>query len=234
MCSQPLAGEGTKSGVSAWDLKPNQLYSQSIFKIHYTDASGGVSFRMVMRISSSDRFEMSISDTFGRKLWDIEFESETVKLLDHKRHQYCTSYERDILSFLALEPLGVEKLPLILFGRLPTRPKIDIELSLLGQTFHDTSGRKWSIRGEGDAPSAWALWGAERPEIWWTRHGKVGILSRRDGTQIRWENASVEALAVPLKGLNVPDTYQRRACDEADLSQLREDQLASPGSWPER
>ena len=234
VCAQSFANMEALAPVTAWSLKPSQQPSQSIFKVHYADSGGGVSFRLVMRVDSAERFEVSTFDTFGRKLWDFEVANDRITMLDHKTLEYCASNEGDLINFLALEPLRLKTLPLILFGRLPVPPSTDLELSSSRQTFHDASGQEWSARGEGADPDAWTLWGAERPEIWWTRHGKSGILSRRDGIQIRWEIASLEALSYQIQDLKIPETYERRDCDAADLSQFRQDQPASPNPGEQR
>lgn len=234
VCVQAIASVEVGGDVSAWSLKSDQLPSQSIFKMHYADTSGGVNFRLVMRVASPEHFMVSTTDTFGRRLWNFEFANGRVTMVDHRTLEYCASDSGNIPGFLALELLSLESLPLILFGRLPARPSLEFELSPLGQKFRDHSGRKWSVRGAGDDPDAWTLWGSERPEIWWTRNGEIGILSRRNGTQIRWKMTSLEALSTRIRSIEIPETYAWRACDDADLSQFREDQPTSSGLGTQR
>jgi hypothetical protein len=220
--------------LEPWALKPDQVPSQSIFKLHYADPSRGGSLRLVMRLAGANHYELSTSDTFGRQLWDLELRNTDVMILDHKTHEFCSTDDATVLSLLALKPLSLESLPLVLFGRLPAQPAEDLELSSTSQVFHDTLGQKWSVRGQESDPEAWTLWDIDRPQLWWIRHGKGGILSGRNGTQIRWEVASVEPLAHQIESLTIPETYLRRPCDDADLSQFREDQSAPSGVGTQR
>ncbi|MGB5295696.1 MAG: hypothetical protein WBP34_12140, partial [Thermoanaerobaculia bacterium] len=66
-------------------------------------------------------------------------------------------------------------------------------------------------------PTSWVLWEESRPALWWSRQGEVGVLSHRQGIQIRWREIVNEPLQSPLVDLQVPSGYESLECHTRDL-----------------
>jgi hypothetical protein len=186
-------------------------------------------------MQSGGFFQLATADSLGRPLWSLQFEDTSTLFLDHRQQVYCLS-ESDIrLGEVTLEMFPLSSVPRLLLGLLP------VELSGGAQRgesteYQDAQGRRWSVRtaGEDDDIAAWTLWVAESPTLWWTRQGKGGILSHRDGSQFRWRQVVEEAMESNLSRLTPPESFRQISCHAYDLPEFRQDQPASPGDGAAR
>jgi hypothetical protein len=200
------------------DLDGERSDKQYLFQVRYSGPEGEGSLRLVLRLLEPESYQLMAADTLGRARWSLQ-------------KTYCEGGDDLRLGEQSLVLLPVSVLPRLLLNELPMAAS-DIESVEGSAEFRQSDERRWSIRREGGELSAWTLWISEEPTLWWTRHGKGGILSHRDGSQFRWRLVVVEPLAIGLSDLAVPTDYLQIRCDEYDLPEFRQDQSAPPGVGP--
>ena len=201
---------------------------QHLFKVHYDGPQGSGSLRLVLRTQADGLFQITTADTLGRPLWSVEAGDSSTVFLDHRQQIYCLGEDEVRLREVTLEMFPLPAVPRLLLGQLP----VDLtEVSGEGESaeYRDTHGRRWSVRTESDRPVAWTLWVTDAPTLWWTREGKGGILSHRDGSQFRWRQVVDEATESKLRPLAPPESFRQVSCDAYDLPEFRQDQPAPPG-----
>jgi hypothetical protein len=100
-------------------------------------------------------------------------------------------------------------LPAILLGAIPAEPAAgaaepidarDVEL-------RDAAGRRWTAVVEEGAVASWTLWEDGTALWWWRRQGRGGILSQRQGRQLRWQEVIAEPLRGELPPPSIPSGY---------------------------
>jgi hypothetical protein len=103
----------------------------------------------------------------------------------------------------------------MLLGVLPARPPEpgaaaagDGEIEV-----PDAAGRRWRATLAGGRVTAWTVAEGDQPVWWWRRQGKGGILSQRQGRQLRWQEVVAEPLRGELSPRAIPAGY-RESCDE--------------------
>jgi len=208
---------------------------QHLFRVHYAGPQGSGSLRLILRLQSVDFFELATADSLGRPLWTLQLADAFTIFLDHREQIFCVS-EADIrLGEVTLEMFPLTSVPRLLLGMLP------IELGEGTQRgasteYRDDQDRRWSVRtaGDEDEIAAWTLWVADAPTLWWTRQGKGGILSHRDGSQFRWRQVVEEPMQSNLSRLAPPGSFRQISCDAYDLPEFRQDQSAPPGDGASR
>jgi len=201
---------------------------QHLFRVRYSGSEGSGSLRLVLKMQNESRFQMTASDTLGRPLWSAEVDAGQTVFLDHRQKVYCVSQEELRLREVTLEMFSLTAISRLLLGRLP----IDLDSGLVpGESteYRDEQDRRWSMRTEVDGIAAWTLWVEDVPTLWWTRQGKGGILSHRDGSQFRWRQVVEEPTGSELTALEPPASYRQVSCHEYDLPEFRQDQSAPPG-----
>jgi hypothetical protein len=187
--SQGAAGE-------PWVLPAAALGTQRLFRGSYDGPEGDGSFRATLRLASRDRFELVLADRLGRALGSLHVEGSRQRWVDHRRAIYCTEATGIALPGLGNLPLQPEALPPLLLGLLP-EPPADPPSGTVALDYLDRLGRRWTAELEEGAPRSWSLWDGTSPLWWWRSAPRGGLLSHREGRQLRWQEVVVE----PLPGL---------------------------------
>ena len=165
-------------------------------------------------------YSLSVSDTFGRSMWDLRVDPGRSYLIDHRRDAFC---EVDSIMPLPGNTLGLfplEALPALLLGRLPVTPITQIEDDDGRIEFRDELGRRWTAEWKDSELNSWTLWLEEEPRVWWARQPKGGILSNRSGGQIRWRQTLEEILQDDYQDPKLPAEYEEIECNESDLPEF--------------
>lgn len=192
---------------------------QGLFRLRYSGIDGRGRVRLALRSSAGDRFQLTASDTFGRRLWSFESNDGKSLLLDHRAAEYCHLGGEIVVRAVALSELPVSTLPRVLSGDLPLAPPADVELPLDGEIeFRARDGRQWSARYRDGTLATWTLWRDGSPLVWWQRSGEGGVLSHLDGAQVLWKTVTLERSTEDLPPLEVPAGYAAGTCDGDDLS----------------
>ncbi len=183
--------------------------------MRYDGDRGSGALRLILKLESRHRYRIETKDRFGRGLWRIEFGPEQTVLVDDRQNTYCESHEGVRIPEIALESLPLEELPAILLGRLPG------DLGPLSKPgwYRDSQGRRWTASGGSSQPDSWTVWQAGEPWLWWGRDEQgEGVLSHRDGSQLRWRHVAGEPLVEGLVELRLEPRYEQVACDEWSVS----------------
>jgi hypothetical protein len=201
--------------AAPWDLPLRAFPSQRLFQGSYEGPEGGGSFRATLRLQSPDRFRLDAADRLGRLLWSIGVEGGQAWWVDHHRSTWCPDLSRLTLPALGSVPLPATALPAIMLGALPVtltaepgRPNRDRQLGPV-----DVAGGRWSATLVEGRPVDWTVADGQGPLWWWRRQGRGGILSQRQGRQLRWQETVVEPLRGELPPLQLPRGYAE-TCDD--------------------
>ena len=200
-----------------WTLATRDLGTQNLFRVRYGGPKRDGGLRLVLRLDSSDRFQLVASDILGRALWSMELFDQQVLLVDHSAKTYCVAGKELALPEVALDPLPVRALPRVLLGYLPVEVGADSMTADARFDHTDPDNRRWTGRLEAGTPSSWMLWQGEQPVLWWTRQDKGGVLSHHEGVQFRWRTVVREPLESGFERLAAPGGYTKAACYEPDL-----------------
>jgi hypothetical protein len=180
-----------------WEIPPSALGTQRLYRAAYAGPEGDGSFRATLRLLTAERFDLRVVDRLGRALWTLRVEGADGWWLDHRRDVACRDLALLELPGLGDGPVDARGLPPLLLGRLPAAGEA-APAAVAGELeLRDAQGRRWSVALAEGQPDRWALWDAEGPVWWWSRDGRGGVLSGREGRQLRWQEAVVE----PLGGL---------------------------------
>jgi hypothetical protein len=198
-------------------LAPRDLGTQNLFRVRYGGPKRDGGLRLILRLDTSDRFQLVASDILGRALWSLELYDQQVLLVDHSEKTYCVAGKELALPEVTLDPLPVGALPNVLLGYLPVAVIADAVTEDAQFDFTDADKRRWTGSIEAGKPSSWMLWEGEQPVLWWTRQDNGGILSHRQGVQLRWKSVVREPLDGGLERLTVPGGYAKVACYESHL-----------------
>ncbi len=218
-----------EAGIADFDSELSD--KQYLFQVRYTGPEGAGSLRLVLRVHEATSFQLLAADTLGRARWSLQLRQGRTLLLDHRQETYCEGGDDLRLGEQSLVLLPISVLPRLLLNELPLASP-DLEAVEGSAEFEENDERRWSIRREDGELSAWTLWLSDEPTLWWTRQGKGGILSHRDGSQFRWRLVVAEPLATGMSDLAVPTDYLQIRCDEYDLPEFRQGQFAPPGVGP--
>ncbi|MGB6362116.1 MAG: hypothetical protein WBG64_05545, partial [Thermoanaerobaculia bacterium] len=167
--------------AATWVLAARDLGTQNLFRVRYGGAKGAGGLRLILRLDTSDRFQLVASDVLGRAVWSMELYDRQVLLVNHAEKTYCLAGMELTLPEVALDPLPVRTLPKVLLGYLPVAVGADSVTDDARFDFTDPNQRRWTGSFEAGKPSSWMLWEGEQPLVWWTRQDKGGILSHREG-----------------------------------------------------
>ena len=217
-------------GTESQSSQDGQLSGrQYLFNIRYSGPQGDGSLRLILRLPGPRLFQLLAADTLGRARWSLELREGRTLLLDHRQKTFCESAGDLSLAEQGLALLPVESLPKLLLGELPV-DSVDYDAATDVSEVRESEARRWSLRREDQVLKAWTLWVEDEPTLWWTRQGKGGILSHRDGSQFRWRRVVEEPLASLMPDLERPADYDRVHCDAYDVPELHQDQPAPPGA----
>ncbi len=233
-CAQRLATppRATASAVE-WTLPGRLVGAQHLFRLAAAGAGEAGHGRLALILPASDRYQLRASDALGRAVWSLEVGAQRLLLLDARGRRYCRQEGSLAVPSLDLGVLPLESLPAVLLGYLPVPPPSG-ETEAKALDWRDAGGRRWTAQGGDGAPASWTLWRHDRPLAWWTRQADGGILSHRNGTQMRWRKVLSEPLAGPPATLTPPAAYRETSCAELHLPELREGQSPPAGGGPAR
>lgn len=211
------AGEAPAQAAvgAAWDLPAGAVPSQRLYQGSYEGPEGGGAFRATLRLAAADRFRLDAADRLGRPLWTVGVDGSAAWWVDHHVGVWCPDLSRLALPGFGRGPMPATALPALLLGALPVRPAQAAAPNQGVNTVEvtDDAGRRWQATIEGGRVNAWSVAEGEQPLWWWRRQGKGGILSQRNGRQLRWQEVVVEPLRGELPPRAVPAEY-RESCDE--------------------
>jgi hypothetical protein len=216
-----------------WVVPERLVGTQHLFRVTLSGQGAGGNGRLSLVLAAPDRYQLKAADAFGRGLWSFEFSPAGWLFVDAGRQLYCRGSGAPALPEVDLGVLPPEGLPALLLGFLPVPPATLYE-SAATLDWLDASGRRWTARRDHTRTVAWTLWQDERPLAWWTRVEDGGILSHRNGLQLRWREVAGEPVPGPVAALAPPMGYQETSCDELDLPELRQDQSPSAGRGASR
>jgi hypothetical protein len=195
--SPPRAGGDV--APAAGELPAEALGTQRLYRAAYGGPEGDGSFRATLRLVAPERFDLRIADRLGRPLWTLRVEGAGGWWQDHRREVACRDLGALVLPGLAGAPVEARALPRLLLGLLPVDAEASGEASpgdAGGEVeLRDAQGRVWTVASAGGRPERWTLADADGPLWWWRRDGRGGVLSGRQGRQLRWQEAVVEPLA---------------------------------------
>jgi hypothetical protein len=172
--------------------------------------------KLILKLSSEDRFQVTTTDSLGRPLWSLQASGTETLLIDHRGKEFCKASDLR-LPDPVLAAMPWQSLPRVLLGYLPTEPESIESSSAEEIDFRGSDGRRWTSRLDGGRPTTWILWEESRPALWWARQGEGGVLSHRQGIQVRWREIVNEPLKSPLVDLQIPSGYAPTECHARDL-----------------
>ena len=199
-----------------FEMPGESLETQRLFRVRYEGQEGRGGMKLVLKLASESSFQVSTTDSIGRPLWSLQASDGETLLIDHRGRQFCAG-EDVRLPDPVLEAMPWPSLPRVLLGFLPTMPQTIARSSAEEIEYQSLDGRRWTARLDSGRPLSWVLWEGERPVLWWSRQGAGGMLSHRQGIQIRWREVVSEPLRGPLVDLQVPSGYQPAVCDASHL-----------------
>ena len=205
-------------GIPPWQIPPDALATQRLYRVSYSGPEGEGSFRMTLRLPSAERYQVQAVDPVGRSLWSLDVTGERGLFLNHRAGTACIFTGSFDLSGVPLGPFPLLTLPALLLGRVPSAPASPPQPRGREITFRDAAERVWSVAaGPDGVVERWTLAESGAPTVWWFRQEGWAILSDRvRGVQVRWREALAERLGGELAALEVPAGYRRTVCrDEA-------------------
>lgn len=167
--------------------------------------------RLALLDTGPAAYQARASDAFGRGLWSLELAGPRATFVDHRQRLFCVTEEDLRLPELALGSLSLDRLPTLLDGAIPATPRGAGDDP---GDFVDVEGRRWTARWENGVLEAWTLWRGDRPLLWWQHREEGGMLSHRDGAQLRWRRSVTEPLGEAPPPLALPAGYLAADCDD--------------------
>lgn len=206
------AGEAPALGLTSTELETRRL-----FRVSLSGEAGQGSMRLALALSGPDSYAISASDALGRSIWDLVVGNQESYLIDHRRRWQCDLEGESGIPQESLRELSLRSLPAVLLGFLPVLPDGSVDARAGKVDFVDDAGRRWTARSEGGKVDSWTLWKDGEPAVWWSRRQRGGLLSHRQGSQLRWRETLVEALSEDYRPPTKPAGYTVVVCDETDL-----------------
>jgi hypothetical protein len=197
----------TTPSAAPWEMPADAFGTQRLFQGVYSGPEGSGSFRATLRLAAADRFRLDAADKLGRALWSLGVEGEGGWFVDHRAGTWCADLSKLELPGLGGGPVSASALPALLLGALPVRPAEPMPDPSAPFEVRDGAGRVWSAKVEGGRLTAWTLAQGSEPVWWWRREGRGGVLSQRQGRQLRWEELVAEPLRGELPVRSIPAGY---------------------------
>jgi hypothetical protein len=199
--------------------------------VSYSGPEGEGSFRLTLRLTSPERYQVQAVDPLGRALWSLDVEGGHGIWVNHRSRTFCLFQGSFDIRGAPLGPFPLPTLPSLLLGRVPAEPAASPQTRAEGRevTFLDRQGRAWTVAlGEDGAIRTWTLAEGGAPTVWWMRRDDDSILSDRErGIQVRWRQVLREPLDREPPRLEPPAGFRETLCEEPDL--LAPDAPAPPG-----
>ena len=205
--------------VAAWEIPAAALHTQRLYRVQYSGPEGEGSFKVTLRLTSPERYQLQAVDPVGRSLWSLDVTQSQGLFLNHRSRTSCVFEGSFDLSGVALGPFPLLTLPSLLLGRVPSRPAEPPQQRGSQISFPDGAGRVWTavLRQDG-AVSSWTLAEGGAPSIWWVRSDDWAILSDRErNVQVRWREVLREAVEGEPVALEAPSGYRAGPCRQPDL-----------------
>jgi hypothetical protein len=202
-----VSPNATAAPALPWELPSTVFGTQRLFQGSYQGPEGSGSFRATLRIVAGDRFRLDAADKLGRALWSLGVEGDDGWFVDHRAGTWCPDLTKLELPGLGAGPVSASALPALLLGALPVRPGEPLPDPSAPFEVRDAAGRTWSANVEGGLLTTWTLADAGEPVWWWRRQGRGGLLSQRQGRQLRWEELVSEPLRGELPARSIPAGY---------------------------
>lgn len=211
------AAEAGAAAVPLWQIPPSSLGTQRLYRATYSGPEGEGSFRITLRLLSSERYQVQASDPLGRTLWSLDVAAGGGRWLDHRNRVTCAFTGALDLSGLSLGPFPLVSLPALLLDRLPAAPEGAVETTGRELRFRDASGRSWSAAEAADGGLAsWSLGAEGGSTVWWTHREGWSILSdRARKAQVRWSEVTAEKLVREPPPIIPPADFKEEPCEAA-------------------
>lgn len=155
MGGDPIGGDPIEvtppsSLLAPWEVPPDELYSQRLYRMDLESGRRSGSLRLTLRLAEPDQFLLTAVDPLGRRLWTLQVSGSRTVWLDHRRETVCRG---DDAPPPFLGGLTVAGLPAVLLGRLPEPPKDaqavqwwQLEDGQRQLRYVDGGGRLWTAR----------------------------------------------------------------------------------------
>lgn len=217
-------------GVAAWEIPAEGLHTQRLYRVHYSGPEGEGSFKVTLRLTSPERYQLQAVDPVGRSLWSLDVTHSRGLFLNHRDRRSCVFEGSFDLSGVALGPFPLLTLPSLLVGRVPSSPSEPPQQRGSQTSFHDAAGRVWTAMLGGDGMvQSWTLAEGGAPSIWWVRSEGWAILSDRErNVQVRWREVLREPLAGEPAALEAPSGYRAGPCRNPALTGDPEGEAPEP------
>jgi hypothetical protein len=202
-----------------WQLVPGSAPSQRLFRLRFEGPQGDGTLRLVLRLASSERYRLSVSDRLGRPVYTLSAAPGTGLLLDHRRRRFCSLPGSIRVEGVPVDPLPLPALPRLLLGRLPVSPG-ELPWDPVTPTGEveliDRQGRRWTAQiDDGDSVASWTLWERGEPAAWWRTLESERFLSDRvRGVQMTWREVAREGLPLPLDVVGIPAGFTEGGCGD--------------------
>lgn len=208
------------AAVAAWEIPADELGRQSLYRVQLAAGGERGSLRLVLRLWTPGRFELSASDTLGRVLWSLRSTGDAAFWSDRDRGGACAlAGDRPIRWPRFGLTLPASDLPALLLGRLPEPPTAPAAALAGGESEIETAGgKRYRLMTAGGLPVRWSLSGGPADAaLTWTREGDGGRLEATgpESFEIRWRRVSREPVTGP------PPSAPRGPVAECDLADLR-------------
>jgi hypothetical protein len=195
----PVAGTAGLASPTPWSLAPGDAPSQRLFRaeVRRGDERGGL--RLVLRVWSSSRFELTASDSLGRPLWALVARDERGAWRQGGGREVCRQDPRRSISWPRLGlTFPAADLPAILLGRLPEAPADGSVVPAVEGSFDfdDSAGRRWRATLAGGKLVRWSVAGEAGEVEWRLDDGGARLELAAARLEIRWREVARE----PLRG----------------------------------
>ncbi len=191
--------------------------TQALFRVEATTNEGDkISFRLVLRWESEERFQLAAADQAGRTHWSLTVEGGRVTFADHQNRLVCRAAAS---RRLRLPMLGLDLPPLatvrVLLGELPVPLPATATRDENGVRFRDERGQLWTVaQGADHRPRGWQLERSRGKIVASWQRGEVRDELRlpEAGLTLRWRLASTEQLPAGWRPAPAPDGFREGEC----------------------
>lgn len=208
-----LADALADSKASPWEVPPSALGTQRLFRVSYDGPDGGGSFRLTLRLTAADRYQVRAVDPVGRALWSLDVAGSSGLWLDHRAEAACRLEGSLDLAAGRLTPFPLAALPALLLGRLPAPPDGAVEEPTAGEEGAEAGAGDTVEADESDADGDADAGGARRRLAFADAGGRRWSATLDGETPLSW------ALTEP--GDAAPTVWWRRHAGEQLLSDRR-------------
>jgi hypothetical protein len=195
----PAAAPPATAVVAPWQLASDDAPSQRLYRAQVRHAGERGSVRLVLRVWTLARFEVSASDVLGRPLWAVTVRDARGAWSTQGGRQACRlGPTRAVLwPHLGLS-LPAADLAAVLLGRLPEAPAAGTVLPASDGTaeFLDGAGQRWRFELRAGRLVSWSLAGEGADLSWSAEDSGVGghLAASAAAVEISWQEVTREPL----------------------------------------